>query len=213
MSEHNHAFLSAMLSLVLQIQPCQLGDSETSGWHDWHTHLLYQKAGRARPGGPFGHCARRNWWRAHQKAHNELSDAQNKRGIVWATFCCLLCWEKVAPTQSSAASVIFGRYHQLEELLHPFVHVYMIVRVRFSFIVFLFMLLVFYVILGAFYTALFSSKNRKLFMFLPLIYTTTSIWRPEKAKVSKYKFLKTLYYRLFVNYKDMNLYKEKHFPF
>lgn len=97
-SEHNHAFLSTMLSLVLQIQPWQLGDSQTCGWHDWQTRLLYQKAGRARPRGPFAHCARRNWWRAHQQAHNELFEAQNKCSIVWATFCYLLCWEKVAST-------------------------------------------------------------------------------------------------------------------
>lgn len=127
-SEHNHAFLSTMLSLVLQIQPWQSCDSETSGWHDWQTHLLYQKAGRARPGGPFAHCAtaRRNWWRAHQPAHNELCEAQNKCSIVWATFCRLLFWEKVAPTQSSGASVIFGPYQQLEGLLHPFVQAKMI---------------------------------------------------------------------------------------
>ncbi len=117
-SEHIHAFLSTMLSLVLQKQPWQLDDSETSWWHDWQTHLLYQKAGRARS---FAHCARRSWWRAHQQAHNELCEAQNKRSIVWATFCCLLCWEKVAPTQSSGASVIFGPYYQLEGLLHQFV--------------------------------------------------------------------------------------------
>jgi len=107
MSEHNHAFLSAMLSLVLQIQPCQ-ADSETSGWHGWHIPIscIRRQDGQYHlpivPGETDGELTSR-----HTMGSLMRKTIVVLFGLLFAVYCA---GRKLhAPTQSSAVSVISGR--------------------------------------------------------------------------------------------------------